>query len=120
VSAPETMTIRETPEWIIELEAKEETDSPDTTYDWSVCDRGEILEKINNGTWMWFQACVRVHHKPTDCCLGSSFLGSCCYESLEQFAKTGGYLRDMIREAIDEVRFSLSRFPTNEQPNERN
>jgi len=94
----------------VELDADEETDSPDMSYDWEMDDREEFFTNVESGKWLWFSAAVRVHHKPSDCCLGSSHLGGCCYESLEDFAKNGGYLRDMVSEAIAETRTCLETF----------
>ena len=106
------MKIRETKKWRIELTAEAETDSPDMLFDWSVDSREEVLEKINNGTWLWFMATVSVIHKPTGLTLGEDFLGGCCYESLEQFAQPGGYVRSMTSEAISEARNNMERLTT--------
>ena len=106
------MIIKETKNWRIELDAEAETDSPDMTYDWSAHSREEVLEKINNGTWLWFIAIVSVIHKPTGLMLGEDFLGACCYESLEDFAQPGGYVRSMTREAISEARNNMKRLTT--------
>ena len=106
------MIIRETKNWRPELDAKEETDSPDMTYDWTVSNRAEVFEKINNGTWLWFEAKVSVIHKPTGVTLGTDYLGSCCYESLEDFAQPGGYVRSMVGEAISEARNNMERLTT--------
>ena len=97
------MIIRETKDWLIELDADEEIDSPDETHDWSVCDRDKFYADLESGKFIWFRAAVRMHHKPSDCCLGSSFLGGCCYKSLEDFAQNGS-LADMVNEVIAEAR----------------
>jgi len=98
------MIVRETGNWRIELTAAPEEDSPDMSFDWDVDDREEVFAKINDGTWLWFTALVRVIHKPTGTVAGTDSLGACCYESLAQFAEQGGYLRGMVSEAIDEAR----------------
>jgi len=94
------MTINETQKWRIELIAREEPDSPDMTYD---------------GTWMWFAAEVSVIHKSTGLTLGTAYLGSCCYDCLEDFAQPGGYLRDMAREAIAEARTNMERLTAEQE-----
>jgi len=106
------MTIKETKNWRIELNAEEETDSPDMTYDWTASNRAEVFKKINNGTWLWFEAKVSVIHKPTELTLGTDYLGGCCYESLEDFAQPGGYVRSMVGEAISEARNNMERLTT--------
>ena len=106
------MIIRETEKWRIELDAEEEIASPDMTHDWTVSSREEVFEKINNGTWIWFEAKVSVIHKPTELTLGTDYLGACCYESLEQFAQPGGYVRSMTSEAISEARNNMERLTT--------
>ena len=106
------MIIRETEKWRIELDAEEETDSPDMTFDWTVSNRAEVFEKINNGTWLWFEAKVSVIHKPTELTLGTDYLFGCLYESLEQFAQPGGYVRSMTSAAISEARNNMERITT--------
>ena len=106
------MIIKETKKWRIELDAEEETDSLDVTHDWTVSNRAEVFEKINNGTWLWFEAKISVIHKPTELTLGTDYLCGCLYESLEDFAKPGGYVRSMVGEAISEARNNMERLTT--------
>ncbi len=98
------MNIRETKNWRIGLHAEEECVHPDDLHDWSVDDREKTLSNIDNGVWIWFCARVDVVHKGTGAVLGEAFLGGCCYDSLEDFARNSGYLRDMVSEAITEAR----------------
>ena len=44
----------------------------------------KTIEKINDGTYLWFQARVVVYG-PDDEELGSDTLGGCCYESAADF-----------------------------------
>lgn len=67
-------------------------------------DDGEILQKINDGVYAWFQVKVTA----TKCWveLATAYLGGCCYESEMDFVGDE-YWWDMAHEAIDEAKKTI-------------
>ena len=106
------MIIKETKNWRIELDAEEEDVHPDESYVWMKGEREEFFANVVSGKWLWFSAKITVDHKATGLTLGTSYLGACCYESLEDFAQPGGYVRSMTSEAISEARNNMKRLTT--------
>ena len=81
----------------------------DTPPDWDETEeeREETLRKINDGVWAYFVA--RVEARKEGITLGTAYLGGCCYDSVRQFVKEGGYYKDMVDEAVDEARTVIAK-----------
>lgn len=86
------------------------TTPEDMPPDWDETEeqRAETLRNIENGTWVYFIA--RVEACKEGIALGTSYLGGCCYESVKQFVKEGGYYEDMVHEAMQEAQERIRRF----------
>ncbi len=67
----------------------------------------DTLDKINNGLLLWFCARVTVSRDGLD--LGDDVLGGCCYESIADFLKPGGYYSDMVQQAIEQARGAIEK-----------
>ncbi len=97
----------------------------DYDMDLSFDETGEVLSKLQSGKYVGFCARVRVMHSKLGE-IGSSYLGGCIHESIEQFqdhrecaaqtrklcadgssAVCGSYFSDMIREAISDARATI-------------
>jgi hypothetical protein len=61
-------------------------------------DRLDLLEKIDNGTLVYFIA--RVEAIKCGIVLGTDYLGGCCYESVQAFVDDNDYYADMVNSAI--------------------
>jgi len=88
----------------IVLSVTPEDDSPDWDFD-SEEDRLDLIEKINNGLLIWFVA--KVTASKHGVALGIDCLGGCCYESIEDFVKSGDYYDGMKAESISEANKTL-------------
>jgi hypothetical protein len=66
-----------------------------------------LIERIRNGSLLWFVAHVEVSATPGGPSLGDDYLGGCCYESAEDFMEPGGYYDDMVNAAIEEARGAM-------------
>tara|TARA_R110000868_G_scaffold290442_1_gene550636 strand:- start:400 stop:774 length:375 start_codon:yes stop_codon:yes gene_type:complete len=64
-------------------------------------DLGDIIEKINDGTYEWFMLRVRVMFDSHE--MGSHYLGGCCYEDARDVL-TDGTAEDCIAEALHEAK----------------
>lgn len=64
-------------------------------------DRLETLEKIDNGSLVYFIA--RVEAVKCGIVLASDYLGGCCYESVQDFVDEKGYYQDMVDAVILEA-----------------
>lgn len=87
------------------------TTPEDMPPDWDETEeqRAETLRKIEDGTWLYFIA--RVEACKEGIALGTSYLGGCCYENMQQFLKeSDDYYQDMVHEAIEEARARINRF----------
>lgn len=83
----------------------------DMPPDWDETEeqRAKTLRKIEDGTWAYFIA--RVEACKEGIALGTSYLGGCCYGSVQQFLKEpDGYYQDMVHEVIEEARARINRF----------
>jgi hypothetical protein len=87
----------------IKLEITSEDYAPDWDFE-NEEDRLETLQKIENGSLLWFVAKVSASRKGIE--LGSDYLGGCCYSSIQEFLQEGYYV-DMIDSAIAEARKTL-------------
>jgi hypothetical protein len=78
----------------------------DTEPDWDMTEeeRAELLEKINNGTLLWFVAKMEV--KRAGIVLATDYIGGCCYSSVSDFVEDG-YYEDMISIATEEAENTL-------------
>lgn len=109
----ETVWSFDTERFNITLAVADEDDSPQGHFS-----EDDDVAFAMEGGWHWFQARVQVmfrdEHNPKrwatqrDDVLGEDYLGGCSYHDLEDF-KSGGYFRDMVREAISEARGKLAR-----------
>jgi hypothetical protein len=70
------------------------------------CDIGEIIRKIDNGTYEWFMLRVRVLVEGLE--LGSAYLGGMLYENPKE-CLTDGSAEDMISEALSEAKRDVYR-----------
>ena len=77
---------------------------PDWDFD-SEEDRQDVLRKIDNGTLAYFVARVTASKHGVE--LGSSVLGGCCYDSVQEFVKSGDYYDDMVNESISEAKDTI-------------
>ena len=68
----------------------------------------DIIEGIDSGRYIWFDARVTVSCDGRE--VGADYLGTCCYESVDDFRRDG-YFRDMAREACREARHVLANPP---------
>lgn len=101
--------------------------APEQDLDLSWDETGEVAEKLQNGVYEAFVACVRVVFKPTGCILSDQYLGGCIYKSPRDFidhreaaaqtralrvkgerAVVGSYFADMVRGAVSEARRSFA------------
>jgi len=69
-------------------------------------DIGEIIRKINDGTYEWFMMRVRVLVEGME--MGSSYLGGMLYEDPRD-CLTDGSAEDMIDEALNEAKRGVYR-----------
>jgi hypothetical protein len=69
-------------------------------------DLGDIIEKINDGTYEWFMLRVRVMFDAHE--MGSHYLGGCCYEDSRDVL-TDGTAEDCIAEALHEAKGEVQR-----------
>jgi len=81
----------------------------DMPPDWDETEeqRAETLRKINDGTWAYFVA--RVEARKEGITLGTTYLGGCCYDSVEQFVKDGDSYGDMVAEAIIDAKAMIQK-----------
>jgi hypothetical protein len=96
----ETMHEKEQDGFTIRLSAAPE----DQPIDWDFeteQDRLDLLEKIDNGTLVYFIA--KVEAIKCGIVLGTDYLGGCCYESVQAFVDEGGYYQDMVDAVILEA-----------------
>jgi hypothetical protein len=96
----ETMHEKEQDGFTIRLSAAPE----DHPIDWDFeteQDRLDLLEKIDNGTLVYFSA--RVEAIKCGLVLATDYLGGCCYESVQAFVDEGGYYQDMVDAVILEA-----------------
>ena len=100
----------ETKNFRIELTQEPEYENFRDSMDESLWE--ETAEKLESGEWQLFCAKVSVNLKYADAELGTSYLGMCIYESLDEFRLAGDYFRDMVAEAITEARDTLGRINT--------
>ena len=88
----------------------------DEDLDLSFDETGETYKQIENGSLIAFCARVRVVFRPTDCELGSDYLGQCIYASIADFQdhrqpeNHGSYFAGMIREAISNARHAFKQY----------
>jgi hypothetical protein len=64
-------------------------------------DIGDIVDKINDGTYDWFMLRVRVMVDEHE--MGSHYLGGCCYEDARD-CLIDGTAEDIISEALQEAK----------------
>ena len=82
----------------ITLSALVEYSSIADSFDDSVNEIQDIINKVNRYDLMWFCAGVTAYKNGIE--LGSEYLGECLYESLEDFIKDP-YFEDMKTQAIE-------------------
>jgi len=70
------------------------------------CDIGEIIRKIDDGTYEWFMMRVRVLVEGME--MGSAYLGGMLYEDPRE-CLTDGSAEDMIAEALAEAKRGVYR-----------
>ena len=96
----------QTPNFTLVVDAVEEDLPLDATFDESVTNLDDLADKINNGIYVYFCARVRVLHRILGE-IGCDYLGACCYEWFDDFAKSG-YCYDMAKQAISEARHTIA------------
>lgn len=80
-----------------------------TAPDWDFTDvqeEKELLERIDNGSMLWF--CAKVTASKAGIELGTDYLGGCCYPSVAEFMASDGYYPDMVKEAISCAKATLA------------
>lgn len=89
----------------IKIIAEDEFESPESNRDFApgFAQAVREVQKKAQGKWGWCSVKVEASVKVGgDTLIGTAHLGGCSYLSAEDFA-AGGYLPQMIEEAIDEV-----------------
>ena len=71
-------------------------------------ERNALIERIENGSVLWFVARVRVTLDGRE--LAADYLGGCCYDTIEEFRRDG-YFYDMARSALKDARATLRNTP---------
>lgn len=82
-----------------------EIDAPDWEFE-SPEDERETLERINRGDLAWFIAKVEAYKNGI--CLGTDYLGGCCYESPLQFVNASDYYGDMVENVVNQARKNIA------------
>ncbi len=70
----------------------------------------EILRRLRRGevwAWCWVRVTARVEIEG-EVFLGTASLGGCSYENEEDFKATSGYYEDLKKEAIEDLKTSMS------------
>ncbi len=71
-------------------------------------DKQEILEKIDNGSLLWFVAKVTASKNGVE--LAQDYLGGCCYEYVSDFIEeSNGYYADMRSRVIEEAKQTIAK-----------
>ena len=83
----------------IELFQLPEYEEPDWDFE-SDATRQDVINKIEDGTYMWFTAEVVATYNGIE--LGREYLGGCCYGSTQEFLD-GGYYEDMRAAAVEQA-----------------
>jgi hypothetical protein len=96
----ETMHEKEQDGFTIRLSVTSESHTIDLDFE-TEQDRLDLLEKIDNGTLVYFIA--RVEAIKCGLVLATDYLGGCCYESVQAFVDEGGYYQDMVDAVILEA-----------------
>jgi len=107
----ETMHEKEQDGFIIRLSAAPD----DQLIDWDFeteQDRLDLLEKIDNGTLVYFIA--KVEAIKCGIVLGTEYLGGCCYESVQAFVDDNDYYSDMVNSAIQEANANIEALSSKE------
>ena len=87
-------------EFEIVLKFEEEDQPLEDTFDDSIHDIKELYRKINNGTYVYF--CAHIEAWYNDVHLSDDCLGSCLYESFDEFINEEGYFQDMVNIVLEE------------------
>lgn len=87
----------------IKTYALEEQRSPQSCVDGEPVD--ELIEGIESGKYVWFMAKVTAECEGV--VLTAAYLGSCCYDSFEDFANGKDVHESMIDEVLDTARLKL-------------
>lgn len=84
-----------------------EHNDPHDTFAGDPEDDAETFRRIENGTYLWFCACVTASRHGVE--LARDYLGGCCYDSLEEFvAMTDGYAGDMLATVTAEANKTIA------------
>jgi hypothetical protein len=70
-------------------------------------DDPEIVQAIYDDEFEWFV--VRVEARKAGVVLGATYLGGCCYKEHKDFVEAEDYHADMVREAIDEAKKTITK-----------
>lgn len=87
-------------EFKIILKFEEEDQPLEDTFDDDIDDIKELYHKINNGTYVYF--CAHIEAWYNDMHLSDDCLGSCLYESFDEFINEEGYFQDMVNTVLEE------------------
>ena len=81
----------------------------DMPPDWDETEEehAETLRKIDDGTWVYFEA--RVEARKEGITLGTVYLNGCCYDSVRQFVEECAYYGGMVDDAIEEARKTIAK-----------
>lgn len=92
--------------FVVTVEACAEHAHPADIFDDSCHDLQDMVRKIDYGVWDWFQLRVRVHAVGVE--LGRAQLGACLYADRTDVL-TDGVAEDLIQEALDQARDTLTK-----------
>ena len=90
-----------TKEFTVTVDAVEDV-CPDLSWD----ETGEVVGKINDGTYWLFCARARCEHAHLGI-LAEDYLGNCVYKDAADFVKDG-YFRDMVKSVCVEARKAVN------------
>lgn len=100
------MFIEEYKGFEIHLDILDEDISPDDTHDWeSLGNRAEFYSKLESSELLWF--CAKVSAYIDELELDSTYLGGCCYASIDNFIKDEYYSsmrEEVVNNAIEKIK----------------